>query len=178
MPSGLPYLCALVLAAAFAVAALTKLADPAATARTFAALGVPRPWPMARAVPLVEALLAVGLVVAPGWAAVAGLVVLAGFTVFLAGRLRAGVRTPCGCFGSGKDPLSWVDLARNGGLLLLAAVAVGADAPSVPSRSAVALGAATLVVAVAALRAARTTARHTAGDRAGGTGGRSPTVGP
>lgn len=155
VPAGLPYLAAVVLAAVFLRSAQAKLVDPAATARTFAALGVPRPWPVARTLPFAEGALAVGLIVVPGWAGALAVAFLLGATAFLAGRLRAGVTTPCGCFGPGNDPLSWVDLARNGVLVVAAVVSTMAREPLIPSPSAVALVAAATVLLIAGIRMAR-----------------------
>ncbi|HAQ22615.1 MAG TPA: methylamine utilization protein MauD, partial [Acidimicrobiaceae bacterium] len=46
------------------------------------------------------------------------------FTTLIVGRLLAGHREACGCFGNwSKRPLSWRDLARNGTLIALGAVA-------------------------------------------------------
>ena len=74
------------------------------------------------------------LLVVPAGGAVAALVTLAFFTTFLVGRLRAGVRAPCACFGSAaKAPLSGIEIARNIGLMALAAVALAAERPVRPT---------------------------------------------
>lgn len=135
---GLPYLAALALAALFLLSAVAKWRDLPATARAFRALGVPRPWTAVRVVPGVEAGLAVVLVLAPEGAAMLAVALLVAFTVFLVGRLRAGVTEPCRCFGGwGFDRLSWADVARNGWLLSAAVVAMSGRGPTAPSAGAV-----------------------------------------
>ena len=155
----------------FATAAVAKWRDPAGTARGFRALGVPRPWPAARLVPVAEAAVAVALVVAPSAGATAAVAILAAFSVFLAARVRAGVTAPCRCFGgrSGHD-LSWADLVRNLWLLVAGAVAVTAGGPAIPSPLAVAVVVAVGAVAALSVRLTRTAARrnqHDDQDRAG-----------
>lgn len=150
---GLPYLAALVLAAAFAIAAIAKWRDRPGTARAFRALGVPRPWTSARLVPGVEATLAVGLVVTPSGAAGVALALLVAFTVFLVGRLRAGVHAPCSCFGGwGTGSLGPADVVRNGWLLLAALVALGGARPEVPTPLAVVAALLCLTAAVVSIR--------------------------
>jgi len=144
---------AIVLAAVFAVAALAKLRRPAATASSFAALGLPLPGALAYAVPAVEALLAVALVAAPAPAAWAAVVLLVAFTAVLARALARGTGVPCACFGSARratEPVSGAELVRNAMLAALAIVATGAPAgdSGVPSLSALVI----VTVAVAAGR--------------------------
>jgi uncharacterized membrane protein YphA (DoxX/SURF4 family) len=144
----LGYLAALILAAIFAWAGIAKLGARRRTARTFRALQLPSPDSLAIAVPVVELALAVGLVLAPGWAAAGALALLAAFSVFLARAVRAGVDVGCGCFGSaGNEPVSYVELVRNGLLGLAAAVALAAPHPVVPSLAAVLVGGAALAIA-------------------------------
>lgn len=144
------YCAALVLAAVFAWAGISKLGSRARTARTFRALGLPAAGTLALAVPAVELALAVGLVLAPGWAAAGALALLAAFTVFLARAVRAGVEVGCGCFGSsGGDPVSTVELVRNGFLAVAAVLALATPWPVVPDLPAVLV--AGLGVAIAAL---------------------------
>ena len=128
---GVAYTSALVLAGVFAWAGAVKLSDPVATRRSFVGLGLPPSF--AVAVPVVEVLLAAGLVLAPGWAAIAALALLAAFTTVLAGALRDGAEVGCGCFGSSRrEPVSSVEMVRNGVLAVAAAVALGAGRPLVP----------------------------------------------
>lgn len=126
---------ACLLAAVFAWAGAAKLGQPAETAAGFAALGLDRPAALARAVPVVELALAVGLLAAPAAGAAAALLLLAAFTAVLARALRRGVEVPCACFGrAGGPPLSWVEVARNGLLAALAALALAAGLdPRVPA---------------------------------------------
>lgn len=150
---GLSYLAALVLAAVFITAAIAKWRDLPATARAFRALGVPRPWTSARLVPGVEAALAVGLVVTPAGAAGVALALLVSFTVFLVGRLRAGVHAPCSCFGGwGTGTLGPADVLRNGWLLLAGVVALGGSRPEVPTPLAVLVALLCLSAAVVSIR--------------------------
>jgi hypothetical protein len=132
--AGIGYLAALFLAATFFIAAISKLRDVAATADEFDLLGVPAPDAMARFVPIVELAIAAGLVIVPSIGGLFALVTLAFFTTFLVGRLRAGVRVPCACFGAaGTAPLSSVDIIRNLGLVALAAAAMLVQEPAAPS---------------------------------------------
>jgi hypothetical protein len=89
---------------------------------------------MARVVPVVELAIAAGLVIVPSVGGLFALVTLAFFTTFLFGRLRAGVRVPCACFGAaGTAPLSGVEIVRNLGLVVLAAAAMLVQEPTAPS---------------------------------------------
>lgn len=163
--AGLGYCAALVLAATFALSAGAKLRDPEGTARSFADLGVPNPTSAARLLPLPELAVAVLLAVVPVAGALAVLVLLALFTTFLVGRLRAGVTAPCACFGtSSSGPLSWLAVARNVGLGLLAVVALAATRPVLPTaaEAAVVLGATAL--GALGLAVARRVAARRAGD--------------
>jgi uncharacterized membrane protein YphA (DoxX/SURF4 family) len=144
------YAAALVVAAVYLVAGVAKLSDRATTASTFAALGVPAPRSMATVVPLAEIGLGAGLVVAPRPAAAAALVVVAAFTVVLVAALRRGVRVGCGCFGTARrEPISFVEVVRNGLLAAATAVALLAPGPRWPGLAAtVAVTAATAAGAV------------------------------
>ena len=156
VPEGSAYGAAVALAAVFTVAAVAKVRDPAGTARGFRALGVPRPWPAARAVPAVEAAVAAALLVVPAVGGTAALTLLAAFSVFLGSRLRAGVTAPCRCFGGrGGHGLSWADLGRNLWLAGAAVVATTAAGPTVPSAVAVLLTAAGTIVAGGSIRLCR-----------------------
>ena len=125
------YTLAVGLALVFAWAGVAKLLAPGPTARSFAALGVPPR--LARVVPFVELGLAAAMVVAP-ITAVASLMLLGVFTIVLVGA-DDGVR--CACFGSASsEPVSWVQIVRNGFLAAAAAIASGAT-PHIPSLAAV-----------------------------------------
>jgi hypothetical protein len=153
---GLPYLCAVVLAAAFAGSAVAKARDRPGTARGLRALGLGHPYRLAAGLVVVEAALALGLLVVAPLAAPAAAAVLAAFTVFLHQRLRAGTTAPCACFGRwGAAPLTAAELLRNGWLLVACAGAALADGPQWPSVGAVAVVVATAALAAASVRLVR-----------------------
>ena len=117
-------LAAYLLAAVLVLAAVSKLRRPEATAGEFAELGLIGPRALARLVPMVELACAVALVVVPAWGGVAAFALLAAFTAVLVGVVRSGRIVSCNCFGAlSSKPVSPLTLARNAGLLLLAAAA-------------------------------------------------------
>ena len=129
--TGVGYAAAVALAAIFAIAAVAKLRDISATERDFVGLGLPRASFFARFVPLVELSIVALLLIVPPAGALAALVSLAFFTTFLIGRLRAGVRAPCACFGSSRArPISARDVLRNLLLMALALVCLATDRPT------------------------------------------------
>jgi uncharacterized membrane protein YphA (DoxX/SURF4 family) len=153
--SGFGYACAVVLAAAFVRAGVAKVVRNDATRAGFAALGVPGPAVAARAVPVVELALAVTLLAAPRAGGGAALLLLGVFTVFLAGAVRRGVTVGCNCFGTARvDPVSGVDLLRNGLLALLAAAALTAARPTAPGPVAAAVAVAVVAAGAWGLHAA------------------------
>lgn len=118
------------LAAIFAFAAAPKIADPAAFAEAVYRyhllpdgavnlLAIYLPW--------LEAVCAVALITGTRYRRGALLGVAAMLLVFLAAmsiNLYRGVDITCGCFSvSGGESMSWLNIARNIGLLLLAAIA-------------------------------------------------------
>lgn len=111
-------------ATVFLLAAVTKLARPAAWRAQSGDLGVP--WPVAAVVPYVEAVIGALLLVqfqrqVVAWCAVA---VLVSFTAVLLVRLAQGQHPPCACFGSwSAAPIGAVSIVRN---LVFIAVAVAA----------------------------------------------------
>ncbi|CAN5815338.1 hypothetical protein BH24ACT5_BH24ACT5_32270 [soil metagenome] len=117
----------IVLGAVFVAAGMSKVVAHQSWPSQAAGLGVPM-W-LALLVPWLElvvgATVAVGLV-RPGPVIVAmGILVV--FTALIVIRLAQGRHPPCACFGSwSARPLSSVDVARNVGLLVLAAVALTA----------------------------------------------------
>ena len=124
MPDPLVVLAAWLLACVFAVAAAVKLRDPLGTRRTLGDFGLPNPRLLARVLPATEATTALLLVVDPRVGGQCAVALLVAFTTLIVGRLMAGHRNACGCFGTwSKRPLSWRDLARNGVLVALGAVA-------------------------------------------------------
>ena len=129
--TGVGYAAAVALAAIFAIAAVAKFRDIAATERDFAGLGIPRASFFARFVPLAELSIVALLLIVPPSGALAALVTLAFFTTFLIGRLRAGVRAPCACFGSSRaQPISALDVIRNLLLMGLAVVSLATERPT------------------------------------------------
>ena len=138
-PSGLGGLAAAVLALTFTAAAATKLARGAAWRRTLAKYGLPAAVSVivGPGVPIVE-LMIVGLVVV-GLGSTAGIVSLVALVLFsaaiVAGRVRAGRRLECGCFGGSSTRDYRVLLARNLALAGVAFVAwtAGRDASLVRS---------------------------------------------
>jgi hypothetical protein len=138
-PSGFGGLAAAMLALTFAAAAVTKLARGAAWRRTLARYRLPASASrvVALGVPIVE-LVIVGLVVV-GLGSTAGIGSLVALVLFssaiVVGRVRAGRRLECGCFGGSTMRDYRVLLARN---LALAGISLGAwrmgeDAPLVRS---------------------------------------------
>ncbi len=131
---GAPLLIArLLLAAVFAVAGVAKLLDLPGSRRAVGEFGVP-----ARAaavlgtlLPLAELAIAGALLAGPTAAtgAVAAVALLTGFCVALAWNLARGRAPDCHCFGRlHSSPAGPLTLARNGGLLAVAAfTATGAD---------------------------------------------------
>lgn len=153
---GIGYVAAVVVAAVFAISAIGKLRDPGGTASDFEALGVPRARVMALFVPVAELSIVALLLIVPPAGALGALVTLAFFTAFLVGRLRAGVHAPCACFGSTRrDPLSWVEITRNIGLTLLAAVALATDRPQRSTPAEIAVVLAVVAASLLGLRLAR-----------------------
>jgi thiol-disulfide isomerase/thioredoxin/uncharacterized membrane protein YphA (DoxX/SURF4 family) len=121
----------LLLAAVFALAAATKLRDPAATVRAIVGLGAsprlarPGKWLL----PAAELAVAVALIVTPlaVAGAVAACVLLLVFTGAIVNALRLSRRPDCGCFGSlTSKPVSIRTAGRNAvlaGVALFVAVA-------------------------------------------------------
>lgn len=129
--TGVGYAAAVALAAIFAIAAVAKLRNLAATERDFIGLGLPRASFFARFVPLAELSIVALLLIVPPAGAIAALISLAFFTTFLIGRLRAGVHAPCACFGASKaQPISALDVIRNLLLMALAIVSLATERPT------------------------------------------------
>ena len=115
---------AAVLAVIFVVAAVAKFRDPAATRRSMSDFGLPNAGLLAVAVPGTEMATAALLVVDPRTGGPCAVALLVAFTTLIAGRLLAGHRESCGCFGTwAVRPLSWRDLARNAALIALGVAA-------------------------------------------------------
>lgn len=150
---GTAYSAALALAALLVVAAVAKLRSPDETRHSFHQLGVPNAEQAARLVPLPELAAAALLVVVPAVGGIAALMLLAFFSTFIVTRLRAGVVAPCACFGAARaQPLSWVALARNVALALLAVASLATMRPVRPSIGDVVIVVAYIVAATALLQ--------------------------
>jgi hypothetical protein len=138
-PSRFGELAAAALALTFTAAAVTKLVQGTAWGRTLGVYGLPTTavGPVAFGVPVVE--LAVATLVLLGFASTAGLaslLLLATFSVaIVVGRVRAGRRLECGCFGGSTSRDYRVLLARNLALAGIAFLAwrAGEDASLVGS---------------------------------------------
>ncbi|MBK5224024.1 MAG: DoxX family protein [Acidimicrobiia bacterium] len=140
-------LTAVVLAVVLAYAGVSKWRTPIGTESSFASLGLPVPHVLARVVPVAELGAGVVLVAAPRIGGILALAMLGSFTVVLALRLSQGVTVGCACFGrADAPPLSPVELFRNAVLLALAATALAAPVPVMPTFEAVVLVSAGLVV--------------------------------
>lgn len=113
-----------VLAIVFLVASIAKLRDPANTRLSLATMGLPIPRILAIAIPIIELLTAILLILDPRTGGPCAVALLVAFSTLIAGRLAAGQRQGCSCFGtwSTKD-LSWRNLMRNGLLTILGVLA-------------------------------------------------------
>lgn len=123
---GVAYVVAVVLAVVFVVAAVAKLRDLAVVERDFTAMGLRRPYLLARLVPGAELAIAALLVLDPPVGAAIAFVALAAMTIVLVRLLRAGVTTYCACFGAASTnaALSWREVARNAVLIAMAVLAL------------------------------------------------------
>lgn len=121
----------LLLAAVFALAAVTKAVDSTATTAEFTALGLPRPGLLARLVPPAELVIALALVTRPTIGALLATLALAAFSAVLIAALRTGRSVSCGCLGSlSREPISVVTLARNACFGAMAALAATGPTPT------------------------------------------------
>lgn len=126
---GVAYIVASVLAAVFVVAAVSKLRDLLVVEQQFEAMGLRRPYLMARLVPGSEIGIAALLVLDPPVGAAVAFVALVAMTVVLLRLLRSGVTTYCACFGAASTTaaLSWREIARNAVLIAMAVLALYAE---------------------------------------------------
>jgi hypothetical protein len=127
----------------------SKLRQPAATVRSFGALGVRVPVGVVGAMAVGEVGLGLALVVVGGWwLAALGAAVFAGFTVITVRLLRLGdAATSCGCFGDRSAPPSVLHAIVDAGAAAVLAVGAAVDPPgltghwgSLPSGGFVMLG--------------------------------------
>lgn len=124
-----------VLGAVFIVASVDKIAYPAAFAESITAYGLV-PYPLvnllALFIPWLELLcglaLLAGNALRPNGATLAALLAL--FVVAIASALLRGLTIDCGCFGKEHaTPVSWMKVAEDCGLFLLALHVAWAGAP-------------------------------------------------
>ena len=114
----------MILAAVFVVASGAKFRDLTGTKRSLTQMGLPVPHLLAVGVPIVEALTAILLIVDPRTGGPCAVALLVAFSTLVAGRLLAGQREGCGCFGAwSTGNLSWRTLARNAVLVAIGVVA-------------------------------------------------------
>lgn len=116
---------AVVLGVTFALSGGLKLAEPKNWRQQSADLDVPSS--VATVVPWYEVVLGAALLsgLLRPWPSMLAGFTLAVFTWFLARRMLDGTRPPCACFGSRSTrPLGPRHLARNGALILVAAISV------------------------------------------------------
>ena len=134
---GISILARVTLAAVFALAGVTKLADRAGSIKSLGEFGLPPVLarPFALLLPLLELTCAVALI--PAQTASSGAMgVLALLALFIGGisiNLARGRTPDCHCFGQlHSEPIGWATLARNVVLAGVAAFIVwqGAEAPS------------------------------------------------
>ncbi len=144
------------LAAILVWVAISKVRDPAATRRSFTALGLRSPEVVALAVPVAEVVVAVALVLWPPFGGGAAIVLLAAFTVVLARVVISGAPVPCACFGAtATSPVGWLDVVRNVGLLMLAVLASIPSTRGWPGFVPLVVVSVAIVVSSALLRLAR-----------------------
>jgi len=128
---GLASSAAVVLSFILVWAALSKLRNPATTAKEFQQLGLPDS--SVRLVPLAEIGVALALLVLPGWGSVFAFFLLAAFTSILVSILRSGSEQSCSCFGqASKGPVTAFDLLRNAVLLVFSILGSTIDRLGVP----------------------------------------------
>lgn len=138
------------LALVFLVAAITKLVAPEKTRSEFANLGLPQSQRLSRLVPALEFVVVCLLILMPRIGGIAAVVMICGFTGVLLRALRSGRSVSCGCLGAlSNKPISYWTIARNGGLLLLAAMTSTIETVVVPELVAMLIsGSTALLVAI------------------------------
>jgi hypothetical protein len=147
--TGAGYCCAVELAAVFVIAAVAKLRDRNRVAEQFAAMRLRQPVLLAEALPWTELVVAGLLVAAPQIGADLAVVAVGAMTIVLVRLVRSGTAAPCACFGSASSaPVSSVDVARNGVLLVMAVVALGAERAVPSAADVVVVGSASLLAAL------------------------------
>jgi hypothetical protein len=138
--------CGWLLGALLVWAAVAKIRRPDFTRESFARLGLRWPDSLAVAVPAVELVVAVLLVAWPPAGGAAALVLFVAFTVVLVRVVRSGAHVGCACFGSPRvESVSWADVVRNVGLVVMSVLAMSAPAAGWPGIAALAVTAAFVV---------------------------------
>lgn len=149
-------LAALIVAAVFTIAAISKLMAPEKTAREFTNLGLPVANLLARLVPVAELAVVGVLLAAPRLGGLLAVLLISGFTVVLLNVLQSGRSVSCGCLGSLSDePISYWTIARNGGLLLTATAASAVESLQVPGLAVVLVGGSALLLVAVAVQLAK-----------------------
>jgi len=155
-PDGLSSAAAILLATLFAVAAVAKSAQHAATVESFRALGLVGPEALGWLVPAGELLTAGLLIVVPVAGAGMSVLLLVAFSVVLVRALRSGLAVDCACFGAIADrQVSPLDVVRNIGLIAVAHLALFAPSPVVVEAGALGFVALVMLIAAFTLRSAR-----------------------
>ena len=130
----LPYLltfCRLVIGLTFALSFVGKMRDVGQFAATIGRFDLlPRRWSKAAALLFLGGEAAVVILIIAGspllpLAFGLAILLLLIFSLALLSALRRGIETPCNCFGAGNKPLTYYDMGRNAGFILLAAAGLG-----------------------------------------------------
>src|ERR1700691_479260 len=126
---GVLLLVRLLLSATFALAGITKAADPAGARQSILDFGAPASLagPVARLLPLAELACAIALLLAASavWGAVGALALLLLFIAAICISLARGRRPDCHCFGQlHSAPVGWTTLARNAVLCAMAGLVI------------------------------------------------------
>ena len=151
---------ALLLAAIFAWAAVSKLVDRNTVVADFGDMGLPVPALMLALVVGAEFATTALLVAQPVAGAVVALLLLGAFSMMLVSIVRSGRQVRCGCFGANhREPVSMLEVVRNAGLGVIALLALTADQAAgitLPAVMVVTLTALLLLVAVSLVGLSRT----------------------
>lgn len=140
------------LAVIFAWAAIAKFAARHEIVGDFSDMGLPAPQIVLAGVIVAEVGAAGLLLAMPRWGAALSIALLVVFSAVLMSIMRSGKQVRCGCFGANhREPVSIVEVARNGALGVIALLALGAQqgvAPNVPAVMIVSLTALCLLLGV------------------------------
>lgn len=151
--SGVGSTMAILLAAVFAVAAVTKLTDRAGTVAEFSQLRIPRPNLLAPLVSLVELITAAALLLQPRAGAILAIGLLGCFTAVIVATIRSGRTVSCGCLGAlSRQPVSITTVARNLGFLAMAGLAGSTTALTAPDPASIMTSISLLLLAAVGLQ--------------------------